>query len=139
MADRESRERAIKDASRAVRADPHFRRADATDKVRADERGATLERLIRHGIEALRDGDGDAMTARATLANLDRLAALPRESALHAEVVAVDALLSEHALEAAAAAVDWEAIPEQAHPMEALGYAIRAAVRAALSGEERRA
>lgn len=32
-----------------------------------------LVRLIRHGIEALRDGDGDAITARATLENLDRL------------------------------------------------------------------
>jgi hypothetical protein len=36
---------------------------------------ATLVRLIRHGIEALYEGDGDRHTLRATLANLDQLAA----------------------------------------------------------------
>jgi hypothetical protein len=33
----------------------------------------TLMRLIGHGVEALRDGDGDAKTAAATLANLGQL------------------------------------------------------------------
>jgi hypothetical protein len=42
-------------------------------QVSSIERDDTLLRLIRHGIEALRDGDGDAMTARVTMANLDQL------------------------------------------------------------------
>lgn len=42
----------------------------------SDESIETLSRLIRHGVEALRDGDGDSMTAQATLANLDRLTEL---------------------------------------------------------------
>lgn len=33
----------------------------------------TLTRLIRHGVEAWRDGDGDAATARATLSNIEEL------------------------------------------------------------------
>jgi predicted transposase YbfD/YdcC len=47
----------------------------------------TLMRLIGHGVEALRDGDGDAKTAAATLANLGQLDKRVRQHA-----GAVDAL-----------------------------------------------
>jgi hypothetical protein len=43
------------------------------DRLDVIEQCETLTRLIRHGVEALRDGDGDAITARATLANIEQL------------------------------------------------------------------
>lgn len=43
-----------------------------TDKQNA----TTLVRLIRHGVEAFRDGEGDAFTALAMLENIDNLSRL---------------------------------------------------------------
>jgi hypothetical protein len=41
-----------------------------------DKRIETLATLIRHGVEALYEGDGDIHTLRATMENLDRLVAI---------------------------------------------------------------